>query len=68
MFFDQLYYCLFLLSLYGQGFGTAIRNQKVQRPIKGYTLVEYISKMFSINKQYKGKFIFEVTIIKGYNA
>ena len=41
--------------------------QKVQRPIKGYTLVEYISNMISFNKQYKGKFIFEVTIIKGFN-
>lgn len=41
--------------------------QKVQRPIDGYTLEEYISNMVSFNKQYKGKFIFEVTIIKGYN-
>lgn len=41
--------------------------QKVQRPIEGYTLVEYISNMVSFNKQYKGKFIFEITIIKGYN-
>ena len=41
--------------------------QKVQRPIEGYTLEEYISNMISFNKQYKGKFIFEVTIIKGYN-
>lgn len=41
--------------------------QKVQRPIEGYTLEEYISNMVSFNKQYKGKFIFEVTIIKGYN-
>ncbi|WZL73288.1 radical SAM protein [Clostridiaceae bacterium 35-E11] len=41
--------------------------QKVQRPIEGYTLKEYISNMISFNKQYKGKFIFEVTIIKGYN-
>ncbi|MDY6012593.1 MAG: radical SAM protein, partial [Clostridium sp.] len=41
--------------------------QKVQRPIEGYTLKEYISNMVSFNKQYKGKFIFEVTIIKGYN-
>lgn len=41
--------------------------QKVQRPIEGYTLSEYISNMVSFNKQYKGKFIFEVTIIKGYN-
>ncbi|MBM6859697.1 radical SAM protein, partial [Clostridium saudiense] len=41
--------------------------QKVQRPIEGYTLEKYISNMVSFNKQYKGKFIFEVTIIKGYN-
>jgi wyosine [tRNA(Phe)-imidazoG37] synthetase (radical SAM superfamily) len=41
--------------------------QKIQRPIEGYTLVEYISNMVSFNKQYKGKFIFEITIIKGYN-
>jgi wyosine [tRNA(Phe)-imidazoG37] synthetase (radical SAM superfamily) len=41
--------------------------QKVQRPIDGYTIEEYISSMVSFNKQYKGKFIFEITIIKGYN-
>ncbi|NMM61731.1 radical SAM protein [Clostridium sp. P21] len=41
--------------------------QKVQRPIEGYTLAEYISNMVSFNKKYKGKFIFEITIIKGYN-
>lgn len=41
--------------------------QKVQRPMEGYTLEEYISNMISFNKQYKGKFIFEITIIKGYN-
>lgn len=41
--------------------------QKIQRPIEGYTLVEYISNMVSFNKQYKGKFTFEITIIKGYN-
>jgi wyosine [tRNA(Phe)-imidazoG37] synthetase (radical SAM superfamily) len=41
--------------------------QKVQRPIEGYTLAKYISNMVSFNKQYKGKFIFEITIIKGYN-
>ncbi|MFT9498136.1 MAG: radical SAM protein, partial [Anaerosolibacter sp.] len=41
--------------------------QKVQRPIEGYTLAEYILNMISFNKQYKGKFIFEITIIKGYN-
>jgi wyosine [tRNA(Phe)-imidazoG37] synthetase (radical SAM superfamily) len=41
--------------------------QKVQRPIDGYTLEEYVSNMVFFNKQYKGKFIFEITIIKGYN-
>jgi wyosine [tRNA(Phe)-imidazoG37] synthetase (radical SAM superfamily) len=41
--------------------------QKVQRPIDGYTLEEYISNMVSFNKQYTGKFIFEITIVKGYN-
>ncbi|MEZ7890754.1 MAG: radical SAM protein [Candidatus Wallbacteria bacterium] len=41
--------------------------QKIQRPAAGYTLKEYISNMTSFNKQYKGKFILEVTIIKGYN-
>lgn len=41
--------------------------KKIQRPIEGYTLREYISNMVSFNKQYKGNFIFEITIIKGYN-
>lgn len=41
--------------------------QKVQRPIQGYTLSEYISNMINFRKQYNGKFIFEITIIRGYN-
>lgn len=41
--------------------------RKVQRPIDGYTLEKYISNMVLFNKQYNGKFIFEVTIINGYN-
>lgn len=41
--------------------------QKIQRPIEGYTLDKYISNMDLFNKQYNGKFIFEITIIKGYN-
>lgn len=41
--------------------------QKNQRPIHGYTLEEYISNMIVFNKQYKGKFILSVTIIKGCN-
>ncbi|MSS64153.1 radical SAM protein [Velocimicrobium porci] len=41
--------------------------QKLQRPMEGYTLEKYISNMVAFNKQYKGIFIFEVTIVKGYN-
>ena len=41
--------------------------QKLQRPIEGYTLEQHIKNMSDFNKQYKGKFIFEITIIKGYN-
>lgn len=41
--------------------------QKAQRPVSGYTLAEYISNIVAFNKQYTGKFIFEITIIKGYN-
>lgn len=41
--------------------------QKVQRPIDGYTLEQYVENMATFRKQYKGKFIFEITIVKGYN-
>ncbi|QCX32978.1 radical SAM protein [Caloramator sp. E03] len=41
--------------------------QKIQRPLEGYTLKEYISNVALFNKQYKGKFILEITILKGYN-
>lgn len=41
--------------------------KKLQRPIEGYTLSEYIQNMISFRKQYDGKFIFEITIIKNYN-
>lgn len=41
--------------------------KKVQRPIEGYTLEQYVKNMVTFNKQYKGKFIFEITIVKGYN-
>ena len=41
--------------------------KKLQRPIEGYTLEYYIENMVSFNKQYNGKFIFEITIIKKYN-
>lgn len=41
--------------------------QKIQRPIDGYTLEEHVHYMASFRKQYSGKFIFEITIVKGYN-
>lgn len=41
--------------------------QRLQRPIKGYTLAEYISNMAAFRRQYAGRFIFEITIIKGYS-
>lgn len=41
--------------------------QKAQRPVNGYTLAEYVANMVAFNKQYKGKFILEITVIKGYN-
>lgn len=41
--------------------------QKIQRPIDGYTFEEHILNMKSFREQYKGKFILEVTILKGYN-
>jgi wyosine [tRNA(Phe)-imidazoG37] synthetase (radical SAM superfamily) len=41
--------------------------QKIQRPIEGYTVEEHISNMILFNRLFKGKFILEVTIIKGYN-
>lgn len=41
--------------------------QKIQRPIEGYTFESHISNMKAFREQYKGKFILEVTILKGYN-
>lgn len=41
--------------------------QKIQRPIEGYTFENHISNMKAFREQYKGNFILEVTIIKGYN-
>lgn len=41
--------------------------QKLQRPLEGYTLAEYISNMSAFKKQYNGKFILEITIIRGCN-
>lgn len=41
--------------------------QKIQRPLTGYSLEEHVHHMAAFTKQYSGKFIFEITIIKGYN-
>lgn len=41
--------------------------KKIQRPIEGYTFENHISNMKAFREQYKGKFILEVTILKGYN-
>jgi wyosine [tRNA(Phe)-imidazoG37] synthetase (radical SAM superfamily) len=41
--------------------------QKIQRPIAGYTFENHISNMKAFREQYTGKFILEVTILKGYN-
>lgn len=40
--------------------------QKVQRPLPGYTLRQYIEGMAQFKKQYPGHFIFETSIIKKY--
>lgn len=41
--------------------------QKLQRPITGYTFEEHIDNMTKFVKQYTGKFILEITLLKGYN-
>jgi wyosine [tRNA(Phe)-imidazoG37] synthetase (radical SAM superfamily) len=41
--------------------------QKIQRPMDGYSLENYISNMVAFNQQYDGTFIFEITILKHYN-
>jgi wyosine [tRNA(Phe)-imidazoG37] synthetase (radical SAM superfamily) len=41
--------------------------KKLQRPIDGYTLENHLSSLIEFNRQFHGKFILEITIIKGYN-
>ena len=41
--------------------------QKLQRPITGYIFEEHIDNMTKFAKQYTGKFILEITLLKGYN-
>lgn len=41
--------------------------QKLQRPLEGYTLEEYILNMESFNNQYDGEFLLDITILKKYS-
>lgn len=46
------------------------RNQdfrKLQRPVQGYTLEQYVENIVSFREQYHGKLLFEVTIVGNYN-
>lgn len=38
--------------------------QKIERPLAGYSLKEYISNMKKFNDQYNGKFILDITVLK----
>ena len=47
-----------------------VRDQdfkKLQRPVFGYCLEEYVENLVSFRQQYQGKFLFEITIVKKYN-
>jgi len=39
----------------------------LQRPIKGYAFENHLNSLIEFNRQYLGKFILEITLIKGYN-
>ncbi len=41
--------------------------QKLQRPLTGYSLEDYISNMAKFNEQYDGVFILDIAMLKGYN-
>ncbi len=41
--------------------------QKLQRPLVGYNLEDYIANMSYFNNQYDGTFILDITMLKGYN-
>ncbi len=48
----------------------AARNEdflKLQRPVSGYSLKQYVEHLVSFRKQYPGKLLFEVTIVGKYN-
>lgn len=41
--------------------------QRLNRPIEGYTLKEYVNNMVLFRKSFSGKFILDITIIKNYS-
>ena len=41
--------------------------QKVNRPLKGYTLEEHVNNMVEFRRWFKGKFILDITLIKNYS-
>ncbi len=41
--------------------------QKIQRPLKGYTLEDHVSNLTRFNRQYQGKFILDITILRNYS-
>ncbi len=41
--------------------------QKIHRPLQGYTLKDHVFNMASFNRQYHGKFILDITILRNYS-
>ncbi|MFZ5351214.1 MAG: radical SAM protein [Bacillota bacterium] len=41
--------------------------QSLCRPVRGFTLQQHISNMEVFRKQYMGKFVLDITILKGYS-
>jgi wyosine [tRNA(Phe)-imidazoG37] synthetase (radical SAM superfamily) len=41
--------------------------QRTQRPLPGYTLAQYTENLLTFRRQYTGRFLFEATVVKGYN-
>lgn len=40
--------------------------QIINRPIKGYSLIRYVKNMMEFKQWFKGKFILDITLLKGY--
>jgi wyosine [tRNA(Phe)-imidazoG37] synthetase (radical SAM superfamily) len=41
--------------------------QKINRPLKGYTLEEHVNNMTEFKRWFNGKFILDITLIKNYS-